>query len=194
MEIERRMARGPSPAVLVVVALASVVAAALNVKGRRRGGKGGVGGVGSPLPMEGGCVYLDYAATCPIYPEVADAMVPYLYEHWGNPSSGHAYGAPCRRGVTRARASVAALVNCLSEEVAFCSCGSEADNWAIFASLKGSRTHVIVSSIEHPAILACVDALAREGRCEVSRVGVDAVGLVDPRAVAALVRPGETSK
>ncbi|KAK7240140.1 cysteine desulfurase [Aureococcus anophagefferens] len=86
------MAGGPNPLLLASVLLASAVATALNLRGRRRSR----GGLGTPLPSEGGCVYLDYAATCPIYPEVADAMVPFLYDHWGNPSSGHAYGAPCR--------------------------------------------------------------------------------------------------
>ena len=183
------MAGGPNPLLLASVLLASAVATALNLRGRRRSR----GGLGTPLPSEGGCVYLDYAATCPIYPEVADAMVPFLYDHWGNPSSGHAYGAPCRSGVAEARGSIATLLGCASEEVAFCSCGSEADNWAILASLGGKRRHVVVSAVEHPAILACVDALAREGRCDVSRVGVDARGVVDPAAVADAVKPGETA-
>ena len=183
------MAGGPNPLLLASVLLASAVATALNLRGRRRSR----GGLGTPLPSEGGCVYLDYAATCPIYPEVADAMVPFLYDHWGNPSSGHAYGAPCRSGVAEARGSIARLLGCASEEVAFCSCGSEADNWAILASLGGKRRHVVVSAVEHPAILACVDALAREGRCDVSRVGVDARGVVDPAAVADAVKPGETA-
>ncbi|KAH8060692.1 cysteine desulfurase [Aureococcus anophagefferens] len=183
------MAGGPNPLLLASVLLASAVATALNLRGRRRSR----GGLGTPLPSEGGCVYLDYAATCPIYPEVADAMVPFLYDHWGNPSSGHAYGAPCRSAVAEALGSIATLLGCASEEVAFCSCGSEADNWAILASLGGKRRHVIVSAVEHPAILACVDALAREGRCDVSRVGVDARGVVDPAAVADAVKPGETA-
>ncbi|KAH8069923.1 cysteine desulfurase [Aureococcus anophagefferens] len=110
--------------------------------------------LGTPLPSEGGCVYLDYAATCPIYPEVADAMVPFLYDHWGNPSSGHAYGAPCRSAVAEARGSVARLLGCASEEVAFCSCGSEADNWAILASLGGKRRHVVVSAPGETALVS----------------------------------------
>ena len=168
---------------ILAVTFAAAVAQALRL--RRRGPK--------PLPQQNNCVYLDYAATCPIYPEVGDAMLPYLYSHWGNPSSSHAYGAPCRDAVTKARNSVARLIHADTKEITFCSCGSEADNWAIAASLRDDRTHVVVSSIEHPAILACVDALAREGRCDVSRVGVDARGVVDPAAVADAVKPGETA-
>lgn len=168
-----------------ILAVTFVAAVAQALRLRRRGPKA--------LPQQKNCVYLDYAATCPIYPEVGDAMLPYLYSHWGNPSSSHAYGAPCRDAVTKARASVAALVNARSTEITFCSCGSEADNWAIVASLRDDRTHVVVSTIEHPAILACVDALETEGRCTVTRVGVDGRGLVDPVQVAAAVRPGKTA-
>lgn len=172
---------------VAITASLVAIATALRSAARRRGG------IGSPLPREGGCVYLDYAATCPIYPEVADAMVPYLYRHWGNPSSGHAYGAPCRDAVARARASVARLVNCNAAEVAFCGCGSEADNWAIRASLRGARSHVVVSAIEHPAILACVAALERSGEITATVVGVDARGFCDPAEVAAAVKIGETA-
>ena len=160
---------------ILAVTFAAAVAQALRL--RRRGPK--------PLPQQNNCVYLDYAATCPIYPEVGDAMLPYLYSHWGNPSSSHAYGAPCRDAVTKARNSVAKLIHADTKEITFCSCGSEADNWAIAASLRDDRTHVVVSSIEHPAILACVDALEEQGRCEVTKVGVDKCGIVDPAAVAA---------
>ena len=168
---------------ILAVTFAAFVAQALRL--RRRGPK--------PLPQQNNCVYLDYAATCPIYPEVGDAMLPYLYSHWGNPSSSHAYGAPCRDAVTKARNSVATLIHADSKEITFCSCGSEADNWAIAASLRDDRTHVVVSSIEHPAILACVDALEEQGRCEVTKVGVDGCGVVDPAAVAAAIRPGKTA-
>ena len=118
------MAGGPNPLLLASVLLASAVATALNLRGRRRSR----GGLGTPLPSEGGCVYLDYAATCPIYPEVADAMVPFLYDHWGNPSSGHAYGAPCRSGVAEARGSIARLLKCDEDEVALAESAQRA--WA----------------------------------------------------------------
>jgi len=174
--------------------------------------------VGSAVPKPHACVYLDYAATCPIYPDVADAMLPYLYRHWGNPSSAHAYGGPSKRAVAQARERVRALINARdASEIVFCSCGSEADNWAIVGALQGSaqqhaaassssgdqqqpsrapkkpRRHVVVSTIEHPAILACVDTLEDEGRSIATRVGCDGLGLVDPQAVAAAVVPGATA-
>ncbi|KAJ8603787.1 hypothetical protein CTAYLR_000188 [Chrysophaeum taylorii] len=174
----------------VSVALGLRVAAAAGWrKGRRK--------VGSPLPRESKCIYLDYAATCPIYADCADAMVPYLYSHWGNPSSGHAYGGPCRDAVAAARESIRALLNARdSSEIVWCSCGSEADNWALVGSLRArrpSRRHVVVSTIEHPAILACVDALVAAGECVATKVGCDGAGLVSARDVAAAVRPGETA-
>ena len=92
---------------ILAVTFAAVVAQALRL--RRRGPK--------PLPQQNNCVYLDYAATCPIYPEVGDAMLPYLYSHWGNPSSSHAYGAPCRDAVTKARNSVATLIHADTKEI-----------------------------------------------------------------------------
>ncbi|KAJ1451684.1 pyridoxal phosphate-dependent transferase [Pelagophyceae sp. CCMP2097] len=171
------------------VAVARVVggnARRTRVRGRRT--------VGSALPQVGGCVYLDYAATCPIYPDVADAILPFLYEHWGNPSSGHAYGAPSKIAIDLARERLRKLVNADSaSEVVFCSCGSEADNWAISGALKPGRNHVVVSSIEHPAVLACVEALRKEGRCSFTVVGCDSSGIVDPADVARAVRPGTTA-
>lgn len=152
--------------------------------------------VGSALPLESGCIYLDVAATCPIYPDVADAMLPFLYQHFGNPSSGHAYGKPCADAVRTARERVAAMLNSEStDSVIWCSCGSEADNWALVGSLRArkSRRHVVVSAIEHPAILACVESLVSAGECEATIVGCDGYGFVSASEVAAAVRPGETA-
>lgn len=153
--------------------------------------------VGSALPRAGGCIYLDVAATCPIYPDVADAMIPYLYAHFGNPSSGHAYGRPCAEAVALARERMRRLINAESaRQIVWCSCGSEADNWAIVGALRargGRRRHVVTSAIEHPAVLACVEALAAAEECTLSIVGCEGHGLVSPEAVAAAVRPGETA-
>eukprot|EP00312_Isochrysidales_sp_CCMP1244_P018324 CAMPEP_0202787046 /NCGR_PEP_ID=MMETSP1388-20130828/71402_1 /ASSEMBLY_ACC=CAM_ASM_000864 /TAXON_ID=37098 /ORGANISM="Isochrysis sp, Strain CCMP1244" /LENGTH=76 /DNA_ID=CAMNT_0049456621 /DNA_START=9 /DNA_END=236 /DNA_ORIENTATION=+ len=69
--------------------------------------------IGSPLPRapeHGDCVYLDYQATTPVWPEVAAAITPYLTHHWGNPSSGHAFGRPCGAAIGQARAAVAELI------------------------------------------------------------------------------------
>lgn len=153
--------------------------------------------VGSPLPKESDCIYLDVAATCPIYPDVADAMLPYLYLHFGNPSSGHAYGGPCFKAVQNARERVRTLINAEhSDQIVWCSCGSEADNWALVGSLRargGTRRHVVVSAIEHPAILSCVEALTHAQECESTIVGCDGQGIICPEQVAAAVRPGQTA-
>ena len=101
-------------------------------------------------------IYLDYNATTPIAPEVAEAMIPYLYEHFGNPSSSHAYGADVRKAVVKARARVAALLGCRAEEIVFTSGGSESNNAVIQGvarQLRSRGRHLITSAIEHPAIL-----------------------------------------
>ena len=104
-----------------------------------------------PLPQQNNCVYLDYAATCPIYPEVATRCCP-TSTATGATSSSHAW----RRAVPRRGDEGEELRGDAhsrdTKEITFCSCGSEADNWAIAASLRDDRTHVVVSSIEHPAI------------------------------------------
>lgn len=177
----------PSETLIGVVVLATVATAwsRWRFKGRRR--------VGSALPREQGCIYLDYASTTCIYPDVADAMLPYLYRLWGNPSSGHTYGLQSRKAVAEARARVAALVGAKPAEIVWCSCGSEADNWALEGSLRKGRTHIVVSAIEHPAILECVAHLERQGRCDYTVVGCDQLGFVSPDAVCAAVRPGKTA-
>ena len=137
------------------------------------------GGIGTALPSapeHPEAIYLDYQATTPVWPEVADAAVPYLRLHWGNPSSTHAFGPPCAAAVARARESVARLIGAAADEVLFVSCGSEADNHAILGALAriaaarpggggggGSLPHIVTSNIEHPAVTACVEHLVRTG-------------------------------
>jgi cysteine desulfurase len=77
-------------------------------------------------------IYLDYNATTPLDPQVLEEMLPYLREHFGNPSSGHYYGQIAKRGLTKAREQVASFINATSpEEILFTSGGSEGNNWAI---------------------------------------------------------------
>ena len=96
--------------------------------------------------------YLDYNATTPLLPEVLDAMLPYLREHFGNPSSGHVYGRRARDAIEMARAEVAALIGCDSGEIIFTSGGTEANNLAIRGMAAGSsRRRVVTSAVEHPA-------------------------------------------
>ena len=174
---------------LTVLGTLVTAAAAKAVVGRALPLSGGGGG-GSEKKMakkhKGLPLYLDYAATCPVYPEVVAAMLPYLYVHWGNPSSAHGYGLAPRLAVAEARRRVARLINAEhDDEIVFCSCGSEADNWAILGCLeKSQKKRVVVSSIEHPAILACVAALEEKGLAEGKIVGCDKYGFVKPEAVA----------
>jgi cysteine desulfurase len=159
--------------------------------------------IGSPLPRaaeHGRCIYLDYQATSPVWPEVAEAAIPYLTHHWGNPSSGHAFGRPCATAVSHARSAVAQLIGAAHpDEIIFTGCGSEADNHAILGVIEdyearqrqGGRgggaplPHVVTSNIEHPAITECLEALRAAGRLEVSYVPVDEEGRVAAAAVAA---------
>jgi cysteine desulfurase len=136
-------------------------------------------------------IYLDYNATTPIAPAVGEAMLPFLHEHFGNPSSSHAYGAVARAAVEKARLQVASLLGARPEEIVFTSGGTEANNAAILgmARLRRARgRHVVTSAVEHPAVLEPCAALAAEG-FRVTRVPVDAEGRVDPADVAAALTP-----
>jgi cysteine desulfurase len=122
-------------------------------------------------------VYLDHNATTPLLPGVVDAMLPYLREHFGNPSSAHVYGARAREAVARARAEVAALLGCDDDEIVFTSGGTEANNLAIrgVVEARPERRRVVTTVIEHPATDRLCAWLERRG-VAVARVGVDAEG------------------
>jgi len=110
-------------------------------------------------------IYLDHNATTPLPPEVADAMLPYLREHFGNPSSGHVYGRRARDAVDAARAQVAALIGAAPEEIVFTSGGTEASNLAIrgAAASRPDRRRIVTSVIEHPATSSPCWLLERRG-------------------------------
>jgi cysteine desulfurase len=137
-------------------------------------------------------IYLDYNATTPLDPAVLDAMLPFLRDHFGNPSSSHAYGQTAHRAVDQARRQVADLLGAEAGEIVFTGGGSEASNQAlkgaVFARLQGifgrwaKGAHVITSAVEHPATLQPCAFLKRLG-CRVTIVPVDRQGLVDPDAV-----------
>ena len=134
-------------------------------------------------------IYLDHAATTPIRPEVLEAMLPYLTEHQGNPSSIHASGRRARQALDEAREEIAAHIGAKPREIVFTASGTEADNLAVrgvswAASAKGR--HVVTSAVEHKAILATTAVLERQG-FEVTVVGVDRYGRVDPEAVDAAI-------
>jgi len=132
-------------------------------------------------------VYLDNNATTPVLPEVFEAMRPFYLEQFGNASSIHHYGQHARAAVEKARASVAALLNARPAEVVFTSGGTEADNLGIFGLVQRGD-HVITSTIEHSAVMNTCKRLEQMG-CEVTFVGVNERGEVDPGDVRAALRP-----
>jgi cysteine desulfurase len=136
-------------------------------------------------------VYLDYNASTPIDPRVAEAMRPLLSDAFGNPSSGHWAGAPARVLVEEARRQVAALLGCRPGEVVFTSGGSEANNLAlkgVFFARCEAGDHVVTSEVEHPAILAPCRFLERQG-ARVTYLRVDRTGRVDPDDVRRALTP-----
>ncbi|KMY65862.1 hypothetical protein AAU61_19670 [Desulfocarbo indianensis] len=129
-------------------------------------------------------IYFDYNATTPVLPRVFEAMRPYLTQHFGNPSSGHAWGLAAARAVDEGRGRVADLIGCSPGELVFTSCATES-NTMVLRGLCEHRpgAHLVISAIEHPATMACAAFLESVG-VEVTRVPVDQEGLVSPRAVA----------
>ena len=136
-------------------------------------------------------VYLDYNATTPIDPRVADAMLPYLYEKFGNPSSSHVFGAEAKLAVEKARHEIAKMLGCTSEEIIFTSGGSEANNLAIKGiafAYRSRGNHIITSAVEHPAVLEVCAFLETQGFL-VTYLPVDDFGMVDPASVESAILP-----
>lgn len=129
-------------------------------------------------------IYLDHNATTPVDPTVVDAMVPFLREHWGNPSSDHPWGRAARAGLDQARAQVAGLLGCAPDEVVFTSGGTEADNLALrgVAEARPRGRHLVVSAVEHPAIQEPSRWLAAHG-WRVTEAAVGPAGAVDAGAI-----------
>ncbi|MBL8849009.1 MAG: cysteine desulfurase [Planctomycetaceae bacterium] len=138
-------------------------------------------------------IYFDYNATTPLAPEVAAAMLPYLDESYGNPSSLHWAGLPARDAVETARAQVASLLSCDPTEVVFTAGGTEANNQAIkgvyFArSAAGLPCHIVTTQIEHPSVLEPCRFIEKLG-AEITQLPVDRFGRVNPADVADAIRP-----
>lgn len=132
-------------------------------------------------------IYLDYNGTTPVAPEVRDAMLPFLREKFGNPSSSHQIGVPARRAVAEARQRLATLLGAESEEeIVFTSGGTESNNLAIFGHLDATpdrgKRHIVISAFEHPAVEMPARVLESRG-FRVSRVAPDSSGVVNPEAV-----------
>ncbi len=134
-------------------------------------------------------IYLDYNATTPIDKEVAEAMIPYIYGNYGNPSSNHELGITAKRAVEKARVQVAELINCSPEEIIFTSGGSESDNMVIKGvahTFKNKGNHIITSQVEHPAVLEPCHFLEKLGY-EISYLAVDKYGIVNLSELESLI-------
>ncbi len=131
-------------------------------------------------------IYLDYNATTPVDPRVARAMLPFLEEHFGNPSSSHYYGRITKEAVDKARQQVANMLGCAGDELIFTSGGSESNNYAIRGVALASKekgNHIISSNIEHPAIIEVCEYLKKYHNCEITYVESDNRGYIDPASV-----------
>lgn len=136
-------------------------------------------------------IYLDYNATTPHDPEVIEAMRPFLESHFGNPSSSHPDGRFARDAVEQARAQVASLLNCESDEIIFTSGGTESNNYAIKGialSRRDRGNHIITSTIEHPAVVQVCRHLETCG-FQITWIPVDETGMINVNDVEAAIRP-----
>ncbi len=136
-------------------------------------------------------VYLDYNATTPVDPRVADAMRPFLGEIYGNPSSSHEFGIIARQAVENARQALAIMLNSHADEIIFTGGGTEANNLALkgFAfAHAGKGRHIITSAVEHPAVTEVCRFLGTMG-FEISFLPVDSFGMVDPNDFKKAIRP-----
>jgi cysteine desulfurase len=136
-------------------------------------------------------IYFDNNATTRIAPEVLEAMMPFMTDSFGNPSSAHLAGREPKAAVERARESVAELLGAASPaEIAFTSCGTESDNWAILGSLalQPEKKHIVTTRVEHEAVRKLCERLASRGY-EVTWLEVDENGLLDLDQLPSVMRP-----
>ncbi len=136
--------------------------------------------------MNNASIYADHAATTPLLPEALKAMLPYLREGFGNPSSLYRQGQETRKAVEAARASIGRCIHAKADEIFFTSGGTESDNWALTAQ-HGRGRHIVVSSIEHHAVLNCCKAFEQEG-FDVSYLPVTPEGRIEPETLAKALR------
>ena len=133
--------------------------------------------------------YFDYAATTPLEPRVFRAMRPYFSQKFGNPGSIHDAGRKTKEAIEKALAKIALVLHCRPKEFIFTGSATEADNLAVFGVAKANKTagrKIIVSAIEHKAVLAPCNALTEED-FDIVKLGVDKTGLVDPADIAKLL-------
>ena len=137
-------------------------------------------------------VYFDYNATTPLDPQVRQAMLPFLTEIWGNPSSIHQIGRQARTQLDEARERAAVVLGCKPSEVVFTSGGTESANLAVFGAtrlLKPKGRHIITSAVEHHAVLHCCEYLARKEGFDVTCLPVNRQGRVSVESLEAAIRP-----
>jgi cysteine desulfurase len=136
-------------------------------------------------------IYLDHNATTPVAPEVFDAMLPWLREHHGNPSSSHVFGQRAASAMATARAQVASLIGAQPAEIVFTGCATEANNLALCGVAQGApphRRHLVISAVEHPAVTAPALYLRSQG-WDVTVLPVDAFGRMSVDDVERALRP-----
>jgi cysteine desulfurase len=137
--------------------------------------------------------YLDFAATTPVDERVLAAMLPYFRETFGNPSSVHFFGQQAESALEDARQEVASLLHARAEEIVFTACGTESDNLALrgvsWAQSEKNRRHILISPVEHHAVLHTANQLRRLHGFNVEELPVDEFGRVSPEDVAAMIRP-----
>jgi cysteine desulfurase len=139
-------------------------------------------------------VYFDNAATTPLAPEVAEAMIPVLQNRFGNPSSIHSYGRDTRALIENARKNISKLLNVSPAEIFFTSGGTEADNMAIQCTIQDlGIKHAITSPIEHHAVLHTLEVLEKKGIIKLSLVNLDSEGHVDLNHLEELLKNNERS-
>lgn len=125
-------------------------------------------------------VYLDNAATTPLSPEVLEHMLPYIKDHFGNPSSTHSFGRKTKTAIENSRRTIAKCLNCLPSEIFFTSGGTEADNLALHTAVRDlGCTHIITSAIEHSAVIKTAELLHQQGKAKLSLVRLTEKGHVD---------------
>lgn len=136
------------------------------------------------------CIYLDYNGTTPVYKDVLDVMLPYLQQHFGNPSSSHKFGQAPRMAIENARRNILKLLGAdhqQTKSIWFTGCGTESDNLAIQLALQSNCSkktkHIVSSNVEHPAVDLYLKYLEKEGTASVTYVPVGTDGRVDAKDV-----------
>jgi cysteine desulfurase len=134
--------------------------------------------------------YLDNNATTRVAPEVIDAMIPFLRDHWGNPSSFYTFGRHVAKQVEKAREKVAALINAEPREIVFTSCGTESNNSAIHSALmtQSQKRHVVTTAVEHSANIKFCSTLQKQGY-RISLLPVESDGGIDLHLLEQSIRP-----